>query len=84
MLQPQVDIVVPDSDKVYLWTYLEHLPQPRLLGVVDPHRPLTLPVEVTGEVVPGQIFEMTQEPGSSNPREPTGPILFIGRTVNLG
>lgn len=84
MLEPKVDIVVPDSDRVYLWTYLEHLPQPRLLGVVDPERPLTLPVEVTGEVLPGQIFEMTQEPGTSNPREPSGPILFIGRTVSLG
>lgn len=84
MLEPKVDIVIPASDKVYLWTYLEHLPQPRLLGVIDPQTPLTLPVEVTGEVVPGQIFEMTQEPGSSIPHEPSGPILFIGRSVSLG
>lgn len=82
-LEPKVDILVPDSDSVYLWTYSEALPQPRFLGVVDPTRSLTLPMEVTGEVRPGQIFEMTQEPNATMPNEPDGPILFIGRTVSL-
>ncbi|MDX3893325.1 anti-sigma factor domain-containing protein [Pusillimonas sp.] len=84
VLAPQVDIVVPESESVYLWTYTEQSPHPRLLGVVDPARSLTLPVDVTGEVRPGQIFEMTQEPNIAPPQEPDGPILFIGRTVSLG
>lgn len=84
VLAPQVDIVVPESESVYLWTHNEQSPHPRLLGVVDPTRSLTLPMEVTGEIVPGQIFEMTQEPNVAPPREPDGPILFIGRTVSLG
>jgi len=84
VLAPQVDIVVPETESVYLWTYREQSPQPRLLGVVDPTRSLTLPMEVTGEVSPGQIFEMTQEPNAAPPQTPDGPILFIGRTVSLG
>lgn len=84
VLAPQVDILVPESESVYLWTYNEQSPHPRLLGAIDPTRPLTLPMEVTGEVAPGQIFEMTQEPNLAPPREPDGPILFIGRTVSLG
>ena len=84
VLQPQVDILLPETESVYLWTYNEQMPRPRLLGVVDPTRSLTLPMEVTGEVAPGQIFEMTQEPNVGVPREPEGPILFIGRTVSLG
>ncbi|WP_397473297.1 anti-sigma factor domain-containing protein [Pusillimonas sp.] len=84
VLQPQVDIIVPESESVYLWTYSEKMPRPRLLGVIDPTHSLTLPMEVTGEVAPGQIFEMTQEPNLAVPSEPEGPILFIGRTVSLG
>lgn len=83
VLTPQVDIFVPESEAVYLWTYTEQSPHPRLLGAIDPARPLTLPVEVTGPVAPGQIFEMTQEAGLAPPQEPEGPILFIGRTVSL-
>lgn len=83
VLTPQVDIVVPPSESVYLWTYNEQQPNPRLLGAVDPTRALTLPVDVTGEIKPGQIFEMTQEPNIAMPQEPDGPILFIGRTVSL-
>lgn len=84
MLAPQVDIVVPETESVYLWTYNEQSPHPRLLGLVDPTQALTLPMEVTGAVTPGQIFEMTQESTLAAPREPQGPILFIGRTVSLG
>lgn len=84
VLQPQVEVIVPEAESMYLWTYNEKMPRPRLLGVVDPARSLTLPMEVTGEVAPGQIFEMTQEPNLAVPSEPEGPILFIGRTVSLG
>lgn len=84
VLTPQVEIVVPQSESVYLWTYNEQQSRPRLLGAVDPSRALTLPMEVTGEIGPGQIFEMTQEPNIAPPQQPEGPILFIGRTVNLG
>ncbi|HUH88570.1 MAG TPA: anti-sigma factor [Pusillimonas sp.] len=84
ILAPQVDIVVPETESVYLWTYNEQSPRPRLLGLVDPQRSLTLPMEVTGQVSPGQFFEMTQEPSQATPQEPDGPILFIGRTVSLG
>lgn len=83
VLTPQVDIFVPESEAVYLWTYTEQSPRPRLLGAIDPARPLTLPVDVTGQIAPGQIFEMTQEPRLAAPQEPDGPILFIGRTVSL-
>lgn len=84
VLRPQVEIVVPEAESMYLWTYNEHAPQPRLLGLVDPQRSLSIPVEVAGELSPGQIFEMTQEPNSAPPYQPEGPILFIGRTVSLG
>jgi len=84
-LAPKVDIDVPDTDSVYLWTHNETETQPRLLGVVDPTQALTLPASVTGQVSPGQIFEMTQEPNAGGPPpEPEGPVLFIGRTVRLG
>jgi len=85
MLTPQVNIEVPDTSSIYLWTHNEGEGQPRRLGLIDPTQSLTLPAEVAGLVRPGQIFEMTQEPNTdSQPLEPNGPILFIGRTIKLG
>ncbi len=82
-LNPMVDVELPETSSLYLWTYNDLERQPRLLGVVDSEQPLSLPADVVGPVRPGQIFEMTQEPNQQPPYQPDGPILFIGRTVAL-
>lgn len=82
-LTPMVDVELPETSSLYLWTYNDLERQPRLLGLVDAAQALSLPADVVGPVRPGQIFEMTQEPNEQPPYQPDGPVLFIGRTVTL-
>ncbi len=85
LMQPQVRSDIAADASVQLWTHNKSLPQPRSLGLIDPNQPVTVPASLMGELAPDQIFEMTLEPAGGSPNgSPTGPILFIGRTVTFG
>lgn len=85
ILTPKVRTEIPTNASVQLWTYTESLPEPRSLGLLDPNQAVAIPVSLIGEISDDQFFEMTQEPeGGSPTSEPTGPVLFIGRTVTFG
>ncbi len=81
-LQPLMPQPTPQGQSVELWTLAPGEAKPRSLGLVDPGQPITVQAGQIGDVVPGQLFEMTVEPAGGSPTGgPTGPILFIGRTV---
>jgi len=83
-LSPKVSIDIPPDSAVYLWTRNDAEPVPRLLGGLNPGGPATVPAEVAGNLHADQLFEMTLEPRSDTPPSaPKGPILFIGRLVQL-
>lgn len=83
-LKPLVSIELAPAEGVYLWTQSPADLAPRLLARVMPDTPLRLQSEQIGVVQAGQIFEMTLEPiREALPAEPEGPVLFIGRAVNL-
>lgn len=81
-LRPLVPEPVPANRSVQLWTLAPGETKPRSLGLVRTDQPLTVSADDVGPVQPGQLFEMTVEPEGGSPTGgPTGPILFIGRTV---
>ncbi len=85
LMQPRVRSDIAPDSSVQLWTHNKSLPQPRSLGLIDPNQPVTVPAALMGDLAPDQIFEMTLEPAGGSPNgSPTGPILFIGRTVTFG
>ena len=83
LLTPQVHTEIQSDQAVQLWTQSPNSTQIRSLGLINPNQPITLPVDLIGEVQVGQIFEMTLEP-STGAQEPTGAVLFIGRIVKFG
>lgn len=83
LLTPQVRTELEVDEVVQLWTQTPNSPEIRSLGLLNPNEPVTIPQELIGEVVVGQIFEMTLEPLTGS-NEPSGPVLFIGRIVKFG
>lgn len=75
---------VPVGRALQFWTKPQGAAGPTSLGLVQPGRP----VEMTVSRLPGlgaeQLFEITLEPEAGSPiGRPTGPILYVGRTVRL-
>ncbi|MBM7332590.1 anti-sigma factor [Alloalcanivorax marinus] len=69
---------------VQFWTLENDAPGPRSLGLVEPGRTLVIPAHRVGGVESGQLFELTLEPQGGSPKDrPTGPVLFIGRAVEI-
>ena len=83
LFTPQVTTEVAADKAVQLWTQYQNSTEMRSLGLLNPNMPVTVPQEIIGEVQIGQIFEMTLEPINGS-KEPSGPVLFIGRIVLFG
>lgn len=74
----------PAGRSLQFWTKLEGAAAPTSLGLVKAGQPLELPLSRLPGVGPQQLFEITLEPeGGSTIGRPTGPILFVGRSVAL-
>lgn len=75
---------VPAGRSLQFWTKLEGAAGPTSLGLVRAGQRIELPLSRLPGVGPQQLFEITLEPeGGSTIGRPTGPILFIGRSVAL-
>ncbi|MEO7761136.1 MAG: anti-sigma factor [Casimicrobiaceae bacterium] len=75
---------VPAGRALQFWTKPQGASGPTSLGLVQPGHALELPVSRLPAVEAQQLFEITLEPaGGSTIGRPTGPILYVGRTVEL-
>ncbi len=80
MMQPLVHTEVPLGSQVLLWTRSARVPEPRLLGKIDPNRPVQVPAATLGALAEDQLFEITLEKDEDAAEGvPNGPILFIGQ-----
>lgn len=75
----------PPPGRAYqFWTKPEGAAGPTSLGLVTAGRTLVLPVSRLPALGERQLFEITLEPAGGSPYDrPSGPILFIGRSVQL-
>ncbi len=75
---------VPAGRALQFWTKLEGAAGPTSLGLVRAGETLKLPVSRLPGVAAQQLFEITLEPENGSPiGRPTGPILYLGRSVAL-
>jgi anti-sigma-K factor RskA len=75
---------VPPGRALQFWTKPEGAAGPTSLGLVRAGQTIELPVSRLPAVEAQQLFEITLEPENGSPiGRPTGPILFVGRTVAL-
>lgn len=75
---------VPPGRVWQFWTKLEGAAGPTSLGLVPAGQAVEIPVSRLPGVGAQQLFEITLEPeGGSTIGRPTGPILFVGRSVRL-
>jgi len=75
---------VPVGRAWQFWTKPEGAASPTSLGLVRAGQTVELPVSRLPAVGAQQLFEITLEPENGSPiGRPTGPILFVGRTVAL-
>ncbi len=77
-------ITVPAGKSLQFWTKLDRDAGPTSLGLVTPGRPVEIALDKLPGLEANQLFELTLEPEAGSPiGRPTGPILFIGRSVRL-
>ena len=75
---------VPAGRALQFWTKAQSATAPTSLGLVQPGQVTVLPVARLPAVEAQQLFELTLEPAAGSPiGRPTGPILYVGRTVRL-
>lgn len=75
---------VPPGRVLQFWTKPQGAAGPTSLGLVRAGQTLEMPVARLPAVGAQQLFEITLEPEAGSPLgRPTGPILFVGRTVAL-
>ena len=75
---------VPAGKSLQFWTKPQGAAGPTSLGLVEAGTALTLPVSRLPAVGVEQLFEITLEPEAGSPiGRPTGPILYVGRSVLL-
>ena len=75
---------VPAGRALQFWTKAQSAAAPTSLGLVLPGQVTVLPVARLPAVEAQQLFELTLEPAAGSPiGRPTGPILYVGRTVRL-
>ena len=84
-LVPVGDVgAVPAGRAWQFWTKPEGAAGPTSLGLVRAAQTVELPVSRLPGVGPQVLFEITLEPENGSPiGRPTGPILYVGRTVAL-
>ncbi len=75
---------VPPGRALQFWTKAQGAAGPTSLGLVRAGQTVEIPVSRLPAVGAQQLFEITLEPEAGSPiGRPTGPILFVGRTVAL-
>lgn len=75
---------VPPGRALQFWTKPQGAAGPTSLGLVRAGQAVQMPVARLPAVGAQQLFEITLEPAAGSPvGKPTGPILFVGRTVAL-
>ena len=75
---------VPAGRAMQFWTKAQGAAGPTSLGLVTPGQVTELPITRLPAVEAQQLFELTLEPEAGSPiGRPTGPILYVGRTVRL-
>ena len=75
---------IPADRAVQFWTKPQGAAKPTSLGLVRPGERAVLPVSKLPAVGEQQLFELTLEPAQGSPYDrPSGPILFVGRSVRL-
>lgn len=75
---------VPSGKVLQFWTKAEGASGPTSLGLVTAGQAVELPVSQLPTLEARQLFELTLEPeGGSTIGRPTGPIVYLGRTVLL-
>lgn len=83
-LVPLGTTTVPEQRSLQFWTKADTWNAPVSLGLVQPGQPLEVKLDQLPPLVPNQLFEITLEPYNGSPTgRPTGPILYIGRSVKL-
>ena len=76
--------VVPAGRTLQFWTKPEGAAGPTSLGLVTAGQAVEMPAARLPAVGPRQLFELTLEPAGGSPiGRPTGPILYVGRSVPL-
>lgn len=81
----RADLQVPADRVLQFWTKAPGATGPRSLGLVSAGSVTSLPLQRVPDLQPDQLFEITLEPpGGSTLGRPTGPVLYIGRAVQLG
>lgn len=75
---------VPSGKVLQFWTKAEGAAGPTSLGLVSAGQVVELPASRLPTLEARQLFELTLEPEGGSPiGRPTGPILFVGRSVLL-
>ena len=83
-LVPLTATDVPEQRSLQFWTKADGWSAPLSLGLVQPGKPLEVPLDKLPPLQPNQLFEITLEPDQGSPTgRPTGPILYIGRSVQM-
>jgi anti-sigma-K factor RskA len=81
-LVPLGTVTVPADKALQFWTKADRWTAPVSLGLVEPGKPIQIPVGQLPPLETNQLFELTLEPATGSPTgRPTGPIQFIGRAV---
>lgn len=75
---------VPGDKVLQFWTKAEGAAGPTSLGLVKAGQLVEMPASRLPTLEARQLFELTLEPAGGSPvGRPTGPIVFVGRTVLL-
>lgn len=75
---------VPADKSLQFWTKADSWSGPVSLGLVQVNQRLEVAIDQLPPLQPNQLFELTLEPAAGSPlNRPTGPILYIGRAVEL-
>ncbi len=83
-LTPLGTTSVAPQKVLQFWTKAQSASGPTSLGLVPPDRVTTIDVARLPTLEGEQLFELTLEPaGGSTIGRPTGPILYVGRTVAM-
>lgn len=74
----------PAGRSLQFWTKPQGAAAPTSLGLVSAGQRVELPLALLPAVGVQQLFEITLEPQGGSPLgRPTGPVLYVGRTVHL-
>lgn len=74
----------PEGKSLQFWTKPQGAAGPTSLGLVQAAQSVSVPLPPLAGAGEQQLFEITLEPAGGSPiGRPTGPILYVGRTVAL-